>query len=68
MKNPGFKGSAGRGAWTVVAVICFVIGGIAAVQGVTIAPVATVMHQTYQMGWWILAVVWLVGGLVALKR
>lgn len=68
MRNPDVKVAGGRAAWTVVAVVCFIVGALAAIQGATISPVATVMAQTYQLGWWILAVVWLVGGLVALKR
>lgn len=68
MKNPTLKRTAGRGAWTFVAGFCFVLAGLAALQGVSLSPVTSVMHQTYQMGWWILSVLWIVGGLVSVKR
>ena len=68
MRNPSVERPGRRLAWTVFAGFCFIVAGLAAIQGLTLTGISSVMHQTYQMAWWILSVVWLVAGLVALKR
>ena len=68
MRNPDVKQPGRRLAWTVFGVFCFIAAGLSAVQGVILTGIVSVMHQTYQMSWWILAVAWLIAGMVALKR